>query len=201
MSLQPHLSLKSRIAGSLRSRLLAGEWEPGTRLKEELLAFDFQVSRSPIRDILLELTKEGYLQAAPNKGVSVRNLRADPGRGFFVRMRCRIESFALADSVPGWSEASLNKLQEILIHFRVAAELGNLPGVIEQDIRFHRALVESYSGAGLIEIWLPLMTTMAFPYSRHANLMESYEEHLPVYNSIREGDRESATRFLVEHIR
>ncbi len=191
---------KDQITDSLRGRILARQLGPGQRVKEEQLADEFGVGRGPIRDVVLRLTKEGYLLALPNKGASVNALPDPDVRTLFLRTRRDLENLALRKGFPTWKADDLSKLDRILREFRIAAEMNDLPEVIRHDVAFHRFLVERYPGNGLSILWLPLMTTLALPYSRHANLLESHTEHVAIYRCLADGNLREAAALLKRHI-
>lgn len=193
-------TLKNQIANGLRSRLLAKEWTPGTRLKEVSLAKEFGVSRGPIRDVVLELTKEGYLRMLPNCGVTVADFHECCARKIYVRTRRDLEIHALRQGFSSWPANGVEKLDRILRLFKVAAEAKDLPEVIEHDMAFHRFLIENYTEENVSIVWLPLMTTLALPYSRHGNLMESYEEHAAIVSALEKGKVSDAIQLLRTHI-
>ena len=72
-------TLQEQVASQLRHRILSGQLLPGTPRREQLLAAEFGISRGPIRDALLNLSKEGLLLARPNVGVRVAN---EPSEAF-----------------------------------------------------------------------------------------------------------------------
>lgn len=193
-------SLRTQITNSLRSRLLANEWSSGTRLKEEELAREFGVSRGPIRDVFLELTKEGYLRFLPNRGASVSGFPSAHSRPIYLRTRRELEGLALSSGFPNWTESDFIDLEKILRLFRVAAEANDLPEVIQQDMAFHRFLIDHYTEEDLSIVWLPLMTTLALPYSRHLKLMESYDEHDRIFEALKSKDLKGALTLLKSHI-
>lgn len=192
--------LKRQIANTLRGQILAGKWSEGTRIKEEVLADRFGVSRGPIRDVMLELSKEGLLRALPNRGVSINRMPSRKARRIYLRTRRDLETLALRDGFPHWSGNDLLATEKILRHFRVAAEFGDLSEVIEYDVAFHRSIIERYREDNLLVLWLPLMTTLALPYSRHRDLMESYQEHQDILAALKKGDLEKALTLLKTHI-
>jgi DNA-binding GntR family transcriptional regulator len=193
-------TLKRQIADSLRGQILAGRWAEGTRIKEEALAKHFGVSRGPIRDVMLELSKEGLLQALPNKGASINVSPSKKARAIYLRTRRDLETLALREGFPNWTEEAILSMGKILRQFRVAAEVEDLSEVIEHDIAFHRAIIENYSKENLRVLWLPLMTTMALPYSRHQDLMESHKEHEDIMRTLKSNDLKAAIRLLKDHI-
>ena len=193
-------TLKRQIAASLRGQILAGHWAEGTRIKEEALAERFGVSRGPIRDVMLELSKEGLLQALPNKGVSINVTPSTKARAIYLKTRRDLETLALKEGFPSWTEEAILSMEKTLIRFRIAAEMGDLPEVIEHDIAFHRAIIENYPKEDLRVLWLPLMTTMALPYSRHQDLLESHKEHEDIMRTLKAGDLKTAIQLLKSHI-
>src|SRR5437867_1687707 len=56
----------------IREAIVDGRLEPGQRLKEEELARELGISRTPIREALLMLQAEGLVDAVPNRGAMVR---------------------------------------------------------------------------------------------------------------------------------
>lgn len=194
------ITLKRQIADSLRSQILSGQWAEGTRIKEESMAERFGVSRGPIRDVMLELSKEGLLKALPNKGASINVLPSSKARSICLRTRRGLETLALREGFPYWTSDDLLELEKTLRRFRVAAEVGELSEVIEHDIAFHRAIIENYRQENLRVLWLPLMTTMALPYSRHQNLLESHKEHEEILETLRANNLRRAIALLKKHI-
>ncbi|MGG5890879.1 GntR family transcriptional regulator [Falsiroseomonas sp. HC035] len=65
------------IEAALRARILSGDLPPGMRLREMDLAESFRVSRSPVREALTALTRDGLTEHGPHRGFSVRVVSAD----------------------------------------------------------------------------------------------------------------------------
>src|SRR3954451_16460476 len=62
------------VGDRIRSRILNGKFLPGSRLVERDLAAEFQVSRSPVREALRNLDKEGLVEKLPTRGIIVKAL-------------------------------------------------------------------------------------------------------------------------------
>jgi DNA-binding GntR family transcriptional regulator len=65
-------ALVDHIAAALQARVLRGEIPSGTRLRQETLAAEFEVSRTPVREALRKLEADGIVQLEPNRGAVVR---------------------------------------------------------------------------------------------------------------------------------
>src|SRR3954463_7206633 len=62
----------SQATAALRERLLNGEFAPGARLQQIPLSEALGISRTPLREALLTLAREGLLSYEPNRGYTVR---------------------------------------------------------------------------------------------------------------------------------
>ena len=195
-----HRTIREQVAAHLRYAVLSGELGEGEALREQPLARHFGVSRGPVRDALLQLTQEGLLVAEQNCGVRVRVRRPDPAiRSLVVRMRRKIESFALKGLCRQGDEG-LAYFAKNLSLFQVACRQGEMAEVVEHDMAFHRHIVECGGGADLVAVWVPVVTHMMLPYSRHRDLMDSYREHEAVVAALRCGDKAVAQECLRANI-
>src|SRR5579864_4506652 len=77
----------------IREAILDGRLEPGARLKEEELARELGISRTPVREALLVLQAEGLIVAEPNRGASVRRHDAEDLHDLY-QLRALLEGHA-----------------------------------------------------------------------------------------------------------
>jgi DNA-binding GntR family transcriptional regulator len=85
------------LADSLRERILAGELEPGTPLREEALSSEYDVARHSLRSALRTLQGEGIVQIEPNRGARVKSLSPEDVRGLSeLRIALEVEAARLA---------------------------------------------------------------------------------------------------------
>ena len=192
--------LKTQIAASMRGQILTGQIEAGQRIKEEEIAEKYGVSRGPIRDVFIELSKEGLVHAVPYKGLTVRSLPSDQVRKIYVRTRREIEKLALTRGFPNWTDDDFKAFEKCLISMRIAAEMDDLTEFVQHDMNFHRSIIGKDMIDDLMPVWTPLVSTMALQYSRHRNLMESYEEHREIFEALKAGEVKQAVQLLLKHI-
>jgi DNA-binding GntR family transcriptional regulator len=84
------------LADSLRERILAGELEPGTPLREEVSS-EYDVARHSLRSALRTLQGEGIVQIEPNRGARVKSLSPEDVRGLSeLRIALEVEGARLA---------------------------------------------------------------------------------------------------------
>jgi DNA-binding GntR family transcriptional regulator len=193
-------SLQEQVASHLRRRILSGQFTAGTPFREQVLAEEFGVSRGPIRDALLTLTKEGLLQARANVGVRVAEAPSVFKRGVIVRLRREIEGSALSAWFAGRNLELLDRMDANLGDYRQACGGTDFGRVVELDMAFHQMLVESAEGGCLVDLWQPVVLRMFLRYSRHDNLLDSYHEHAAIVAAMHAGEEWKALERLQEHI-
>jgi DNA-binding GntR family transcriptional regulator len=67
-------SITSQLIVRLRDRILAGDYAPGSALRQDTLAAEFGISKIPVREALVQLQSEGLVNIYPNRGFQVRPL-------------------------------------------------------------------------------------------------------------------------------
>ena len=81
------VSIVDRVYESVRSRILDGSLERGARLRQEALAAELGVSRTPLREALRRLASEGLVELEPNRGARIPDLsRADMLSAYEARL-------------------------------------------------------------------------------------------------------------------
>jgi DNA-binding GntR family transcriptional regulator len=79
-------SVQDRVYAALRKSIINLNLVPGTVISEKEISLRFQVSRTPVREALIHLSKEGLVQVIPQRGTMVSLI--DPARvqqEFFLR--------------------------------------------------------------------------------------------------------------------
>ena len=91
------LSAVDALAEALRTRILEGALAPGTPLREEALAGEYDVARHTLRSALRALQGEGIVQILPNRGARVTSLSREDVRGLSdLRVALEVESARMA---------------------------------------------------------------------------------------------------------
>ena len=95
--MSPASSTVDALARSLRERILDGELEPGTPLREEALSGEYDVARHSLRSALRALQGEGIVEIEPNRGARVTSLSPEGVRGLSeLRMALEVEAARMA---------------------------------------------------------------------------------------------------------
>jgi DNA-binding GntR family transcriptional regulator len=93
----PRLSTVDALSRALRDRILDGELAPGTPLREEALAGEYDVARHSLRSALRALQGEGLVEILPNRGARVTSLSPEDVRGLSdLRVALEVEAARMA---------------------------------------------------------------------------------------------------------
>jgi DNA-binding GntR family transcriptional regulator len=110
------LTTVDSLAESIRRRILDGDLEPGTPLREEALSREYDVARHSLRSALRALQGEGIVQIEPNRGARVKSLSPEDVRGLSeLRIALEVEAARMAlERHGGTLPASVHRAAERL---------------------------------------------------------------------------------------
>lgn len=199
-------SLGERLADVLRERVIRGEYEPGTRLVEGVLAEQFDVSRGPVRDALSILSSQGLVESK-RQGVVVRGLTHDDIDELYT-LRMAIEALALQRAIErhlGDSSAWVQAEQQCA-RLQATADSGDLRHYAEFDLAFHTEFYRLSEHVRLQHIWeqyrpiFAVILRLANEQDAH-DLHPSAKDHEILLGLALKGDVASAKAVLESHLK
>ncbi len=145
-----HRTLNERVLARIREMIVTGAVGPGTQLDEQSLADQMRISRTPIREAISKLNREGLVEYRPYKGNFVRAFTAKQISDLF-EVRIALEGLAIRLAVAKMTDEHLIRLQDILNDVHVALETGNMEQYSTADQQFHQTVAEISGNEALIE--------------------------------------------------
>jgi DNA-binding GntR family transcriptional regulator len=103
-------ALVDRLAATIQARVLSGEFASGSRLRQESLATEFGVSRTPVREALRKLQAAGIVQLEPHRGARVHGPSAREVREAY-EVRAELEGLAAALAAVRMRDEELHRLR------------------------------------------------------------------------------------------
>ncbi|HTQ85921.1 MAG TPA: GntR family transcriptional regulator [Candidatus Solibacter sp.] len=141
------LSLRQQVYSSLFRMLLDGRWSEQARLNDSALAAELGVSRTPVREALIQLEAEGLLACDPNRGFFVPPLESENARDLYPIL------WSLEQLAVFLAAGSGQDIRKNLEQAQPRATAGSGPvAALRQDRAWHAALVESSGNKRLIEM-------------------------------------------------
>src|SRR5579862_9089280 len=123
-------TVRARAAGELRDRILTGRLRPGDRLDLEQITGEFGISRTPVREALLELSYEGLVAVTPRSGITVIGITPEDA----------VDNFAVLATLAGkaaeWATARITEPQLAELR-QLAAAIDGADDVVAANRRFH----------------------------------------------------------------
>jgi DNA-binding GntR family transcriptional regulator len=199
MSLIDRTPIRDQVYRVVLGGIVSGESSPGTQIKDTALADQLGVSRTPVREALLRLTQEGFLESTPGRGFSVRRLELQEIRESFPIL-WTLEALALSLSGP-LSEATLGRLEEL--NAQLEREHDDATTKLELDGALHDTLVSSCKNNRLLEAITQLRRVIRryeLAYMTEADLVgSSVREHSEIIGLLRQGKNDRAATVLTRH--
>jgi DNA-binding GntR family transcriptional regulator len=186
---------------ALRRSILRGQYAPGSRIVFDQIAAEMGVSKVPVREAVVRLIGEGWLQSTPHVGAAVPLLSPDEILEIAV-VRAAIESAAIRYAVEDISPTTLRQLRTQL-HRMDEAITGENPDYPELNFTFHTTAVRSCRYAALRDMAISLaekslrLRTVRFVPQY---LPESQAEHWALLKALTRRNAVAAERITREHI-
>lgn len=197
--------------------ILSGEIKHGSRIREDMLANQLNMSRTPIREAVNRLTQNGFITNIQRKGLyCVKFTRKELLD--IMELRITLETLAFEKCIALADEAHIRGFQGIIDEFRrklnaLHAETKD-PGMREitllhneYDIRFHVAIAQVSTSTRLIqyvsEVEHLLLVARQRIYSNNERveiIRRSWEQHSLMLDAIRGRDKQWACVLLEEHL-
>lgn len=199
-----HRTLAAAAADELRRRILSGQYPGGCQLRQADLSHDFEISRIPIREALVQLDAEGLVRIVPHRGTFVAQLSV-PEIAELFSLRALLEPRLLQASAPKLNSKDFAALDAILSEYSYELRDRHVVRWGELNSALHSLLYK----------WAELPRTASIVASllrnteRHTcmqlvftdGLERAETEHAEIVALCRRGAFEEASAFLAEHIR
>ena len=201
-----HSEQYSELYAALLGKIISGEYAPGDRLVEAELAAAHGVSRTPVREVLLALTKDGLVDRIRNRGARVASFTPDDVEGIY-EIRKALEVLSLRTAVRTLRLSDLIELErklDALNHGDPAKDNRWNQRQAEADVELHRLII-SHSGnrrliAYLDHISLLIHSLRLLGYRNGNHAQRAGIEHAAIVRALLRRDSEMSQRLLADHI-
>ncbi|MGW3623609.1 GntR family transcriptional regulator [Streptomyces sp. NPDC000880] len=195
-------SITEKVFEAIRDAIVSKTLEPGSRISEARLAAQLQVSKTPVREVLLRLRQSGLVEPI---GRSLRVVKPSAGaiRDAY-ELRAGLERTAIGYAA---SRASTAERDDIVVAAEASlasARVGDSMGFQRHDMDFHMAIARAGQNLLLTRaVNDALVLTSALrrrDVPASGDSVVCAQEHLQVAEAVRTGDARGAAEALFEHI-
>lgn len=197
------VSLVDTIFETLVEAIVSGQLPPGSELNSVELAKQLEVSRTPLREALRLLARDGFVQQVSNFKARVTKFSAEDIQEIY-EVRLQLETAAAEFAARRMSKEQLDELRA------EAAELDTQRNdvdwaekAIAYDLRFH-ATIANASGNRRLEAeilrYRQLVRSFCIMTGQQSTLEQAFEEHLTILDAIAAGKPALARKAMATHI-
>jgi DNA-binding GntR family transcriptional regulator len=187
----------------LRRAIFTRELPPGARLSVPALATRFGLSRSPIREAVLRLVREGLADEVPYRGAVVRRVGAEEIAPLY-ELREVLEGLAARLAATRASPDALSELRSTVAEHAEVIAAGDVAAHFEVDMRFHRLVREAAGNDQLVGALEPVQDRIRIAMlttSLTAGPAQALRDHETILRAIEARDPEAAEAAARQHIR
>jgi DNA-binding GntR family transcriptional regulator len=191
------------IAKWIRDEIEAGTFPPGTRLEERPLSERFGVSKTPVREALIQLASIGIVDLRQRKGATVTILSVEQVISMFEVMT-ELETMAAKLSATRMSASDRDELAKI--HRRseacILAEDFEKYDAINKEFHelIYRGSCNDYLETSVKDVRSRLRVYRRYPFTKAGRIRQSFADHEQIVQAISKGDGETAAAAMRDHI-
>lgn len=196
-------SLTTVVQQEIERAILAGEYEPGSKLIEAALAEKMGVSRGPVREAFRMLEEAGLVRNEKNRGVFVRDIPIDEAIEIFD-LRAAMDEMVGRQLAKNITATQIKELRGLVESMEKSVKAEDAYNYHLLNLQFHDRLIEMAGNRKLAEVYRKLIKELSL--FRRLNLADGWplpvsaNEHRHIVKAIASGDAELAGRALFDHV-
>ena len=191
-----HQNISEKTYEILSHQIINQKLKPGERLVEEQLARNLGISRTPLREAINRLAKEGFVTLEPRKGASVKQFQVkDIIEVYDIRMA--LEGLAVQLAIAKLSKSELEKLKKQF-------SSKNIKVLLKADTELHSIIIRNCGNEKLKDILNNLHslihTFRVVGYGSKKRLAGATTDHISIIDALEKGQGELAEKLVKKHI-
>jgi DNA-binding GntR family transcriptional regulator len=144
-------SLKEQVYEYLREEIHRHNLQPGSIINMDATSKKLGISKTPLRDALIQMEMEGFVTIIPRRGIYVNTLTIEDIKEFYQVIGA-LESSALLTGFPNISTSDINQMKRLIIGMNQALDDDNFNLFYKKNLEFHDTYIHSSRNNTLIKI-------------------------------------------------
>ncbi len=193
------MTLKDQVYEYLRYQMRIGEIKPGSVIDMTAISKKLGISRTPLRDALIQLEMEGFVRILPRRGVIVNVLTVQDIKDFYEILGA-LESVAIVSVSDKFGEAEAKKMQQLNEAMNEAIEEDDFDQFYERNLEFHNVYID-LSGNGVLKKMTDVLKKRLYDFPRRSGYIKEWEvasikEHKRLTDLLSEGKFLDAAAYI-----
>lgn len=194
-------SLKDQVYEFLREQMEKGKIRSGSAINMDETSKMLGVSKTPLRDALLQLEMESFVSILPRRGVVVNPITLQDIKDYYEIIGS-LESTALLCAFDKLKKEDVEKLKTLNREMEEAIKRDNFSIYYKKNLKFHNAFLDLCGNSNLVRIVTNLKKRL-YDFPRQEGFVKSWEissirEHRELTDLIARGKRKEAAAFIRE---
>ena len=191
-------SLREQVYDFLRDKLTQGKLTQGAALNLNAISTELGISRTPLRDALLQLDQEGFVTIVPRCGVFVKRLSLEDIRHYY-RILGALESTVVLSVFDRILPSHIERMKRLNLDQKESIHKEDFQAYYQQNLQFHGVFLQLSTNEPLKRIIEPMKQRL-YDFPRHRYVTEwelsNCAEHDRLIAAFETGDRYGAVRLL-----
>ena len=198
------MKVSDQIRQRIEAAISSGELLPGDAIDDTALAAHYKVSRTPVREALLQLQAKGILSATPRGGSLVSKMNLQQLLSLW-ELLAELECIAVRLACERMSNDEVKALVKQHRSSKKLAEKEDIEGWKDANLKFHELIYQGARNVFLHQEVLRIRTRTG-AYRQHAfgalgHIKSSYEQHEKIVNALEKRQTEAASTSMADHMR
>lgn len=198
------IKASEKIRGEIENAIKEGVLLPGDSIDEAEIAVQYQVSRTPIREALIQLQTQGLLTSLPRGGMIVAKMDLQQLLSLW-ELLAELEGVTVRLACQRMAPDELASLVRLHEESRAVVEADDMAGWQDCNLRFHELIYHATRNPYLRQEVLRMRTRTGY-YRRHAfgalgRIKASFEQHHLIVEAFQRRDSEAASLAMIAHMR
>jgi len=200
--MQQYLSLKDHVYNYISDKIREGSLKPDEKINEKIIMDDLGISRTPVREALIQLATEGYLENIPRKGFIVKPVDTNKSKEIYALLGA-LDAFASELAFEHISKQDIIRMEALSKQMVVAIDTYDFKAYYKLQTDFHDVYISKCHNEELINT----MNLLRKKFIRQTYndddlekmkeiLYHTNEEHIEIAKLFKEDSYESVSKFL-----
>lgn len=196
-------TLSRQVYVRLKERFLRGEYLPGNRLYEDVIAKEFGVSQTPVREAMLRFQADGLVIRKEHRALYVRTFTLEEAHNVY-EMRALLEPYAIELATRHFDPVWLQKVETIEAEQKAHLAMRNFPQVQRTNYYLHVAFAEGSRNPILVDmierlwVFIPVLRAVAWTHDAVPRFVAS--EHAEIIDHLRQQRAQEAIAASKRHV-
>lgn len=192
-------SLKEQVYEYLREQMREQKIQAGSAINMDATSRKLGISKTPLRDALIQLEMEGFVSILPRKGIYVNGLTIDEIKEFYQVIGA-LESAAIAIAFGQIKPVHIEKMKKLILEMHAAIEKNNFGLYSKKNLAFHNIYIDLCGNHSLKKI-VDNLKKRLYDFQAQSQWVKEWEltsmkEHQQLVDNLEAGNLEMTQRVI-----